>query len=329
VPPASTCADDTAAAHQHCSILAERELSHLRHDFGAFESRTQFLCNRLNRSRNSSHQTKTHSSSEFPVILFGLPAWMPVQIVALSLLLLLLSLTAASLLCAYFHATATRTPGVRHFVLPRVKRYKLPLKETPRLGTEHMRVCNPAEWFRSCVVRCSSLLLLAMVLNALPVSAVQPGVTAEPTEAASPTPICQPSWAHYITDGSELSDSCLQVSDYFDAWAEASVGCPTGSHMWTLRSFAPTSSTGLHQFVIENVNGALNGWAGASQSSLATSMNREWAWIDGTNAANLNCGAANQIGCGVWTDGEPKYVCLAISAQFAVVAQLLSVPPCS
>ncbi len=50
------------------------------------------------------------------------------------------------------------------------------------------------------------------------------------------------------------------------------------------------------------VNQAL--WLGASRdpSSPAT---QGWSWVDGTNASNINCGAAS---CGPWALSEPKYV---------------------
>ena len=133
--------------------------------------------------------------------------------------------------------------------------------------------------------------------------------TPTPTPTPSPTPICQAGWTRYVTDGSELSDSCLQSTSTFSSWTAASVGCPAGSHMLSIRA-SSLPSTGLHRFVETDVHTTGEGYAGASQSSLATVRNRGWAWVDGTDASNLNCGTANQLGCGVWSlhnGGEPKY----------------------
>ena len=46
-------------------------------------------------------------------------------------------------------------------------------------------------------------------------------------------------------------------------------------------------------------------WLGASRNLSSPSMFQGWAWVDGTNSSNLNCGGP---GCGPWTGNEPKYV---------------------
>ena len=44
-----------------------------------------------------------------------------------------------------------------------------------------------------------------------------------------------------------------------------------------------------------------------SQSSGASQRAAGWSWVDGTSAANLNCGSgAGGDGCGLWNTGEPK-----------------------
>ncbi len=109
-----------------------------------------------------------------------------------------------------------------------------------------------------------------------------------------------------MNDGSELSDSCVQLSGAtFANWTAASVGCPAGSHMLTVRSSSVAS--GLTQFVVVSICTGIC-FAGGSQSSTAVHRNRGWAWIDGTDASNLNCGTPDAIGCGLWVGGEPKYV---------------------
>ena len=134
------------------------------------------------------------------------------------------------------------------------------------------------------------------------------GSTLTSTLSASPSPspssLCQPGWSRYINDGSELSDSCLQASSSsFSTWTAASVGCPAGSHMITVRSSIPAS--GLAAFVRVSVT-AVGLWIGASQSSSALYRNRGWMWLDGTGASNLNCGTNNAVSCGVWETGGPE-----------------------
>ncbi len=109
-----------------------------------------------------------------------------------------------------------------------------------------------------------------------------------------------------MNDGSELSDSCVQLSgSTFSSWTAASVGCPAGSHMLSIRSSPAT--VGLALFVVANVcTGSGTCFVGGSQSSTALSRNREWAWVDGTDASNLNCGVPNAVSCGLWLAGGPE-----------------------
>ncbi len=146
--------------------------------------------------------------------------------------------------------------------------------------------------------------------------------TPSPSVTASLSSMCLPGWSRYMNDGSELSDSCLQVSgSMFGSWTAASVGCPAGSHMLTVRSSLKTN--GLTQFVAVSIcTGKC--YAGASQSSTAVYRNRGWAWVDGTDASSLNCGAPDTIGCGLWLGAEPKYVCLEsfASVRTAVIERV-------
>ena len=57
------------------------------------------------------------------------------------------------------------------------------------------------------------------------------------------------------------------------------------------------------------LNGFVSGrgnWLGCSQLSGSTHMNRGWSWIDGTPASNMNCGAPDASGCGIWSIDYPK-----------------------
>ncbi len=65
-----------------------------------------------------------------------------------------------------------------------------------------------------------------------------------------------------------------------------------------------------------------------SQSGGASQRADGWSWVDGTSAANLNCGSgAGGDGCGLWNTGEPKYVlvwrCYVCVFQIANVITLV------
>ena len=51
--------------------------------------------------------------------------------------------------------------------------------------------------------------------------------------------------------------------------------------------------------------GGMGNWLGCSQLSGSAYMNRGWSWIDGTPAGNLNCGAPDERGCGIWDGFSP------------------------
>ena len=135
--------------------------------------------------------------------------------------------------------------------------------------------------------------------------------TVSPSPTASPSTPCAAGWSYYSDiDGSEGTASCLKVTgtDTFH-WTIAMDACPMNSHLLTMAGTSKNS--GLHAYS-RTVSGD-NFWIGASQSSTATSVNREWAWIDGTPSGNsLNCGAPGGQGCGLWSSNEPKcvYPCL-------------------
>jgi hypothetical protein len=118
---------------------------------------------------------------------------------------------------------------------------------------------------------------------------------------------CQSGWTLYVDDGSEGQNSCFRHTPTAVAnWAAARSACPTGSHLLTMKA-STWSSTGIGSAVASIFTGTL--WYGCSQSSTATQKAVGWSWVDGSNAANLNCGTGNGgEGCGVWSPGEPKYV---------------------
>ena len=120
------------------------------------------------------------------------------------------------------------------------------------------------------------------------------------TEVSSKCPF---GWAFYLDDGSEGYDSCLQLSTYVvTTWAQAAAGCPSGSHLLTVKGASSTS--GLLPFAASLFNGGYF-FIGCSQSASATSRGQGWSWVDSTDASNLNCGIGAN-GCALWKSGEPK-----------------------
>ena len=105
----------------------------------------------------------------------------------------------------------------------------------------------------------------------------------------------------YVDDGSEGADSCFTISSESVAtWDQAYLGCPANTHLLTF-SGATFSALGAA------VNQAgFNTWIGCQQSSDAMYVTRDWTWVDGGPADNLNCGEdPNAMTCGVWRLGAP------------------------
>ncbi len=133
-------------------------------------------------------------------------------------------------------------------------------------------------------------------------------VSASASPTASPSTLCAAGWSYYSdSDGSEGQASCLKPTEIGGlSWLAALAACPVASHLLTMAGTSRNS--GLYAFS-RSVSGE-DFWIGASQSSIATSVNRNWAWIDGTSAsANLNCGVPGDQGCGLWAVAfalEPK-----------------------
>jgi hypothetical protein len=135
-----------------------------------------------------------------------------------------------------------------------------------------------------------------------PTVTVTATVSASASPTVSPSTLCAAGWSYYSnSDGSEGQTSCLKVTGETTlSWLTAMTACPMNSHLLTMAGASVNS--GLFAFS-RSVSGS-NFWVGASQSSAATFVNREWAWIDGTPAsANLNCGAPGDQGCGLWASG--------------------------
>jgi hypothetical protein len=116
---------------------------------------------------------------------------------------------------------------------------------------------------------------------------------------------CERGWTFYKDSGTEGADSCLYVSSYrVSSWAEANASCPSGSHLLTISS--SSNSTGLSVFAGSLFRTSF-AYIGCYQSPSATQRAQGWSWVDGTPAANLNCGSGSGGGgCGVWGADEPR-----------------------
>jgi hypothetical protein len=100
-------------------------------------------------------------------------------------------------------------------------------------------------------------------------------------------------------DGSEGQDSCVWLSSDMMSFASSSVDpCPAGSHLLTIKGSTPI--TGLLEFT-SVMAGSVEFWVGGFQSHTAAYRNRDWTWVDGTSASNLNCGSPNALACALWS----------------------------
>jgi hypothetical protein len=161
-----------------------------------------------------------------------------------------------------------------------------------------------------CVSHAAFKLLIAYLLVS---SIVAQTVTPSPT--ASPSTLCAAGWSYYSdSDGSEGQASCLKVTGTSTfGWWTAMTSCPMNSHLLTMAGASVNGGLHAYSRTLTSSAASVFFWVGASQSSTATSLNRGWAWIDGTSASNMNCGAAGEQGCGLWIvwptlADEPKCV---------------------
>lgn len=131
--------------------------------------------------------------------------------------------------------------------------------------------------------------------------------------SATPSPSCTGDWSLYTDDdGSEGVDSCLAwlPVDALD-WGSANAACPPGSHLLTIA--APSMPSALWN-LSSTLAAACNqtgfdgsAFIGCYQSSIARRRGVGWAWVDGTNAGNLNCGDPDGgDGCGLWAANQPE-----------------------
>ena len=125
---------------------------------------------------------------------------------------------------------------------------------------------------------------------------------------------CSPGWTLYVdVNGTEGSDSC--ISPYSNGgssggvtWEAANASCTTmgvGTRLLTFASLEAPTLTGSDLLSLAlRVVGSQSIWVGAVRSPSSPEPTAGWSWVDGTVAANLNCG----IGCGPWGAGFPRWV---------------------
>ena len=116
---------------------------------------------------------------------------------------------------------------------------------------------------------------------------------------------CASGWTYFANDGVEGQDSCIRLFSVALTYSDAQLNCASlEGHLLTVKT--SSKDTGLMAAA-----GALSTSAtfmvGCSQASSASQRGASWSWIDGTDAANINCG--NFVGgesCNLWASGEPK-----------------------
>lgn len=115
---------------------------------------------------------------------------------------------------------------------------------------------------------------------------------------------CPAGWTLYADDGTEGGSSCVLATSTNVYWSTAITGCPSGSHLLTLKTSNPAGTFPTFLKTLVSFS-SMRYWLGGSQAYGQPYRNVGWSWIDGTNPANLNCGAGNAIGCNLWYAPDP------------------------
>ena len=142
--------------------------------------------------------------------------------------------------------------------------------------------------------------------------------TATRTPSVSPTisvssssGVCPVEWILYRDDGTEGHDSCIFLARELTIQAHATTLCQSYDPAAHLITFAgANTSTGLYPFTIGTYRlfsppVLTEVWVGCQQSPAATNRGQNWTWVDGTPAANINCGNGAD-GCGLWRYNAPR-----------------------
>jgi hypothetical protein len=127
---------------------------------------------------------------------------------------------------------------------------------------------------------------------------------------------CSSGWTYVEDDGVEGTDSCIRAFVMGFNFSQAQNYCVSqGGHLVTFRGFSNTSALFLATMALNTTSRVI---IGCQQAIDATTRGTQWSWVDGTDAANLNCGTGiGREGCGLWKFNEPKYVCANSGANGA------------
>lgn len=135
---------------------------------------------------------------------------------------------------------------------------------------------------------------------------------------------CSSGWTLWADDGSEGHSSCLQLFTTSLTPLAAQAACAgLGGHLLTVQTNKRnTGIMGLAQSLSPSNSFTLGCW----QSYYASGRGYGWAWVDGTNASNINCeplrpcpcriscacmylligdSGSGYSGCGLWSTNQP------------------------
>lgn len=116
---------------------------------------------------------------------------------------------------------------------------------------------------------------------------------------------CPTGWTLFANDGVEGHDSCIKLFTTGLAYTAANTAC--GTHGGHLITYMNTGQGGLSATAAGLASGTFT--IGCSQTASATTRGTAWTWIDGTDAANINCGTGlGAQGCNLWGTGYPRCV---------------------
>ena len=129
------------------------------------------------------------------------------------------------------------------------------------------------------------------------------------TVTPRPSSACPFGWFLFNDDGNEMRDSCIKVFTTPLNFTAANNACKAQGVNGHLLTFRYTGRSGSILSAATTLSSATF-WVGGYQLPTAIHRGAGWLWVDGTDAANLNCGSfTGATACNSWaTNPEPKYV---------------------